>query len=130
MRTSDVLAPLLDAGLSMHLVDGKVRVTPAELLTDDLRRHIRQHKPELLTLLAANDPHHPSGVIQYRLLSGGGGVLIDPDGIESAIQTLRIQYGDRLDWPALISTLQSMDAFAQMEAAKLINRLQKWDSKS
>ena len=125
-NSSDLLAPLTAAGLTVRVVNGDhLAVIPATRLTDDLRRHIRLHKPELLAMLAANEPYHlhSHGVIQYRLLSGAGGVLIDPDGIESAIQTLRHQYGERLDWLTLIDTLKGMDQVAQVEATKLIKRL-------
>lgn len=123
-NTSNLLLPLTDAGLTVHVVDGnRLAVVPADRLTHELRQHIRLHKSELLALLAANDPHppasiHESGVIQYRLLAGSGGILIDTDGIQSAIQTLRDQYGEKLDWLALVDALQGMGLAAQTEAMK------------
>lgn len=123
---SDLLAPLTAAGLSVRLVEGnRLAVVPAANLTDSLRQHIRIHRAELLSILAANEPEYLQnhGVIQYRLLSGAGGVLIDPDGIESAIQTLRDQYGQHLDWMTMIDTLKGMNQTAQIEAEKLIKKM-------
>ena len=128
-NTSNLLQPLTSAGLTVRVVDGnRLAVVPADRLTHELRQHIRLHKSELLVLLAANDPHppapvHRSGVIRYQLMTGDKGTLIDPDGIESAIWSLGHTYGDRLDWLALVETLQGMGEAAQAEAEKLLERI-------
>lgn len=129
LNTSELLTPLTAAGLSVRLVNGnQLAIEPAAQLTRDLRQHIRLHKSELLALLAANDPHppapvHRSGVIRYQLMTGANGTLIDPDGIKSAIDTLCQQYGERLDWLALVETLQGLGETAQAEAKKLLERM-------
>lgn len=46
---------LYQSGLSVAVAGGKLRVTPAHLITDTLRQYVRDHRDELLTE-AANDP--------------------------------------------------------------------------
>ncbi len=46
---------LYQSGLSIAVAGGKLRVTPAHLITDTLRQYVRDHRAELLTE-AANDP--------------------------------------------------------------------------
>lgn len=45
---------LYQSGLSVAVAGGKLRVTPAHLITDTLRQYVRDHRDELLTE-AAND---------------------------------------------------------------------------
>lgn len=123
-NSSNLLSPLTAAGLTVRVVNGdRLSVAPATRLTDDLRRHICQHKPELLALLVANDPQHQNVAIEFHFRAGGGGVLIDHDGYESAVLDITERWGDRIDLPDLIATLKGMDQAAQVEAAKLIERL-------
>src|SRR5262245_6852440 len=54
MGAPDVLARLAAAGIKVKpLPDGRVWAEPAVLLTDDLRDLVRQHRAELLAVLAA-----------------------------------------------------------------------------
>lgn len=47
---------LLEAGLTVESVADRLRVSPAERITDDIRRYVVEHKGELLAeLTAAND---------------------------------------------------------------------------
>ncbi len=46
---------LYQSGLSVAVAGGKLRVSPAHLITDTLRQYVRDHRDELLTE-AANDP--------------------------------------------------------------------------
>lgn len=43
-------------------------------------------------------------IVPFHLRSGAeaGGVLLDQDGWLSAVETLRAQYGSRINWPALL----------------------------
>lgn len=53
LNTSDLLVPLMHAGLTVQIAEGKqLAITPAERLTDELRQYIRQHKDALLALLS------------------------------------------------------------------------------
>lgn len=65
----------------------------------------------------AESDHNPVRVIpwgcamsalKYQLIDGSGGVIIDPDGIESAVATLNQQFGVKLDQAALKETLESI----------------------
>lgn len=40
-------------------------------------------------------------IIEFHLIPSGGGVLIDPEGFESAMHVLLEIYGDRLDFDYL-----------------------------
>lgn len=42
---------LIDAGLDVQAIDGRLRVGPPERLTDEHREFIRQHKAEILEAL-------------------------------------------------------------------------------
>jgi hypothetical protein len=52
MGARDILTALQAAGFQVLVVDDRLWVGPASLLTDELRSTIRQHKPEMLTLLS------------------------------------------------------------------------------
>ena len=56
-RTHPIADQLHTAGLALSLSDGGLKVTPASLLTDELRATIKTHRDELIGWLqAANDP--------------------------------------------------------------------------
>jgi hypothetical protein len=57
MTGADLLANLRHAGLAIRADGDALFVRPRELLTDDLRTQIREHKPAILAALqdAAND---------------------------------------------------------------------------
>ena len=53
MSARDLLQDMLAAGFELDVADGKLLVTPASMLTDELRAALRACKPEVLALLAA-----------------------------------------------------------------------------
>lgn len=70
---------LYQSGLSVAVAGGKLRVTPAHLITDTLRQYVRDHRDELLTE-AANDP--PAETLAWlarvaRLLECSPGYLLE-----------------------------------------------------
>lgn len=72
MGARDLLHDLLTAGFTLALADGKLLVTPASMLTDDLRAALRASKPELLALLAG--PARAPEQRPYRLTKAQGDV--------------------------------------------------------
>ncbi len=60
MSARDLLNDLLTAGFALDVAGGKLLVTPASALTDDLRDRLRAGKSALLVLLARSAPvnHH------------------------------------------------------------------------
>lgn len=52
MGARDLLLTLRDSGISVVAESGKLLVTPASALSDEMCTAIREHKPELLALLA------------------------------------------------------------------------------
>jgi len=61
MGTADLLQHVRAVGFTLDAAGGKLLVTPASMLTDDLRDALRASKPELLALLLAPglaDRHH------------------------------------------------------------------------
>ena len=53
MGAADLLLHVRAAGFTLGLADGKLLVRPASMLTDELRAALRDCKPEVLALLAA-----------------------------------------------------------------------------
>ncbi|WP_157314090.1 hypothetical protein [Chitinibacter sp. GC72] len=119
------LATLAGAGLSASIKqDGKTLVViPASHITPDIRQYIIKHKAELLAELKSANDANQRAVITYHLNDGKGGVLIDPEGVASAVSDLLDRYGGRLDMLALIDTLNGMGEAARTEAAKLFERV-------
>jgi hypothetical protein len=66
------------------------------------------------------EPQHV--VLNYKLLDGGAGALIDPFGAESAVRELAGRYGTRLDVPALLAEIKRRDLLAADRARQLIAR--------
>lgn len=62
-------------------------------------------------------------VVEYRLIAGKGGLLIDPAGAASAVRELDWRYGARVDWPALLAMFEAREQDADREAADLIRRM-------
>ncbi|WP_348945738.1 hypothetical protein ABHF33_03915 [Chitinibacter sp. FCG-7] len=119
------LAKLVGAGLCVSIKpDGNTLiVVPATKITPDIRQYIISHKAELLAELNAANDDYQRVVLAFHLKNGKGGVLIDPDGVASAVSDLLGRYGERLDVLALVVTLQGMGESAKTEAARLIERL-------
>jgi hypothetical protein len=55
MLAQTILTRLTAQKISIRAIDGNLEVTPASLLTADLRAEIVAHKSELLSLLSANE---------------------------------------------------------------------------
>mgnify|MGYP001574781414 CR=1 FL=1 len=119
------LSVLADAGLQVSIKpDGKtLSVLPAAKLTASLRIFIIQHKAEILAELQAANETKQGVVIKYKLGNGKSGYLISKLDTAGAIGSLFGIYGDKLDLPDLINTLQAMGEAAKQEADKLLLRL-------
>lgn len=55
MTALDLYHHLIAQGYSLSVNGGNLRLSPFSKLTDELRTNIKNHKPELMALLAAND---------------------------------------------------------------------------
>ncbi|MBE7562320.1 hypothetical protein H7F10_04995 [Acidithiobacillus sp. HP-6] len=51
---------LRTAGLTLSTIGGNLKVGPAVLLTDELRQAIREHRDEMIRILAATPENYPS----------------------------------------------------------------------
>ena len=56
MGAADLLLEVHRAGFALDVANGMLLVTPASMLTDDLRASLRVCKPELIKLLTAPKP--------------------------------------------------------------------------
>jgi len=56
-----------------------------------------------------------SNGIQYQIIGGSGGVIIDPSGPVSAVEVLRQTYGDRIDWDDLLEAFEERAGIAEFE---------------
>jgi tRNA A37 methylthiotransferase MiaB len=60
-----VLSSLSQAGLAVAIKSNRLRVTPADRITADLRQFVRDHESELLAeLIAADDPQAAAEPLQ------------------------------------------------------------------
>lgn len=86
------------AGLTVEAVAGKLRASPVERITPELRRFIVEHKVELLIeLSAANDPLPQR--VWLHLLALADGRVIQRTGEQSTVsaeEEARQQFGDDL----------------------------------
>lgn len=86
------------AGLTVEAVAGKLRASPVERITPELRRFIVEHKVELLIeLSAANDPLQPR--VWLHLLALADGRVIQRCGEQSTVrieEEARREFGDDL----------------------------------
>lgn len=57
------------------------------------------------TVTVAPAPAPVRAVIHYRLKTGSGGTIIDPEGMLSAVHALHLTHRDRVDWPWLLEHL-------------------------
>ncbi|WP_153940434.1 hypothetical protein [Acidithiobacillus thiooxidans] len=53
MAASSILAELKAAGFALTAEGSRLRVSPADMLTDELRQRIREHRAALVSILAA-----------------------------------------------------------------------------
>jgi len=56
-----------------------------------------------------------SNGIQYQIIGGSGGVIIDPSGSSSAVHALHETYGDRIDWHDLLEAFEERAGIAEFE---------------
>lgn len=56
-----------------------------------------------------------SNGIQYQIIGGSGGVIIDPSGSSSAVHALHETYSDRLDWHDLLEAFEERAGIAEFE---------------
>lgn len=56
-----------------------------------------------------------SNGIQYQIVGGSGGVIIDPSGSLSAVHALQETYGDRLDWSDLLEVFEERASIAEFD---------------
>lgn len=70
----------------------------------------------------SNDPPPVRAVIHYRLKTGNGGTIIDPEGMLSAIHALHLTHGEGVDWRWLLATLGEAGSMDQRKAREAIVR--------
>ena len=51
MGANDLITQLRESGFSIGLMEDRLQIAPAELLTNELKQTIRQSKPEILAAL-------------------------------------------------------------------------------
>lgn len=87
---------LRGAGLTVEAVAGKLRASPVEHITPEIRHYIVTHRTELLTELAANDPQ--PGAWLHLLALADGRVIQQCGDLSTATveQKARQQYGSNL----------------------------------
>jgi hypothetical protein len=68
----------------------------------------------------ANDPAPVRAVIHYRLKTGKGGTIIDPDGMLSAVHALHLTHHNRVDWPWLLEHIGTGESDDQRKAREAI----------
>ncbi len=56
-----------------------------------------------------------SNAVQFQLVGGGGGTIIDTEGLVSAVQALQETFGDRMDWGDLLEAFEERAAIAEFE---------------
>jgi hypothetical protein len=83
MSAADLLLHLRAAGFVLDVADDKLMLTPASMLTDDLRLAVRANKPELVALLNGD-----SGSLRHG-----------PNDAESAAFGARRDHLLRWGWP-------------------------------
>ncbi len=90
------LEHLRGAGLTVETVAGKLRASPVERITPELRQYITAHRTELLAELAANDPQ-PIAWLHLLVLSDGRVIQqCGHLGTATVEQKARQQYGGDL----------------------------------
>ncbi|WP_295402569.1 hypothetical protein [uncultured Thiocystis sp.] len=77
MNAAALLSDLAGQGFALSIDDDRLIVSPSSRLSENARAKIREHKAEILALLAANDAEHPvpEPLPVHRMFS-----VIQPDG--------------------------------------------------
>ena len=78
MAASSLLAELKAAGFTLSAEGSRLRVAPADMLTDELRQRIREHRAGIMSILAAESPPAvescpsttPAACVQYSARKG------------------------------------------------------------
>ena len=93
MKATILLASIREAGLNLSLLPGgKIKVLPAEKITDDIRKEIRQHKTGLVRYLSECQDLPPTrtkdvtATLQERSFPHGG---LLPDDYEYSPEPCR-----------------------------------------
>lgn len=95
----DLLRQLEDLGISVWREAGALRYrAPAGRLSADLLARLKASKPDLLALLAANDPAPGSRLVLTYEVDGRQATCLDPTSarLEAAVADLARLYGPRL----------------------------------
>lgn len=56
-----------------------------------------------------------SNAVQFQLVGGGGGTIIDTEGPVSSVYALQETFGDRLDWDDLLESFEERAGIAEFE---------------
>lgn len=75
-----------------------------------------------VTKAPANDPAPVRAVVHFRLKTGKGGTIIDPEGMLSAVHALHLTYRNRVDWPWLLEHIGTGEIEDQRKAREAIVR--------
>jgi hypothetical protein len=78
LAASSLLAELKAAGFALTVEGSRLRVSPADMLTDELRQRIREHRDALTSILAAESAPDgrsatdatPAACVQHRARKG------------------------------------------------------------
>ncbi|MBV8657756.1 MAG: hypothetical protein JO142_08035 [Burkholderiales bacterium] len=106
------------------MVDGdRLKVTGDRVAVNELFiADLRKHRDEVIRLLqAGSDSGKPvsitAAIVPFRLgdSANAGGVLIDPDGLVSAVRSLWETYGRRLDLADLLELVDERAAIAEID---------------
>ena len=124
MSARDFLHDMLAAGFTLDVAAGKLLVTPASALTDDLRAGLRACKPELMALLAApavddDRPVDRRGVATKRCSECRHLTRANTCGEPVAAGLLAREVGFGIVWPpaAHAATCPSFSSRMQQDAA-------------
>ncbi|MDR3429988.1 hypothetical protein [Silvimonas sp.] len=95
MNAAQLIDYATSTGLLLSVKGDVLKLSGNRVAANDaFIRDLRQHKAEVIDILV----HQPvRAVLPYALHGGGGGQIIDPDGLLSAVTELHQRYGKRLD---------------------------------
>ena len=100
MGAADLLLDVRRAGFALDVADGMLLVTPASMLTDDLRAALRAYKPELIEILTAPMPTGSKELVRAQACAdcqhlGPRGTCFEP--VVAGLRTKLEGYG--IAWP-------------------------------
>ncbi|WP_283147600.1 hypothetical protein [Silvimonas soli] len=99
MNAAQLIDYATSTGLLLSVKGDVLKLSGNRVAANDaFIRDLRQHKAEVIDILV----HQPvRAVLPYALHGGGGGQIIDPDGLLSAVAELHQRYGKRLNLESL-----------------------------